>query len=675
MNTKIKLILLLIFFLFIRGTVYPKNNLTINIKVFSSDNGYSLTPDNISIVKKNDATSSFNYKIKDNNLSLSLKQGEYTLTVIKNGYSSCETYFILDKNDVSYNIFLDPLDKDPLLSPDRIKQFVNNQSTLLLGYVVDDLTGIPINSVVIKDLRTNLSVNTNTKGYFEFSLPSSCDIRSTADLYFEKPGYVAEVYNDFEITPATDFIFTIRLKNGNTKHINKKDDINNCTDCSNPETPFLLIPNSGFVIPVNIRVGRNCSGTNCSNVEIFSLQTYCRYVLPAEIYSCWGNLNGGMNSLQACAVAVRTYGVYYVYNPINPSLYDICDNTYCQYVGSVTSTNTNNAVNNTSSYILTSSNGVVRSEYSAENNNKGCGNGYTGTGSGWPCIYDPVCINAAPNGHGRGLCQWGTIRWATGTLVKTSSPCNIGVTHSYGTKTWQQILAHYYTVSPYNWNLTQGTTAVVNSSSALPSTSKPCSTFTVSYNITASNSARLMLGASIAPAGTTNWISDIPHDTKLTINQGTGNYNRLFTIPCSAAIGTYDLLTALWYDNNNNNQIDLGDFVVSTKLTPGALTITNQSIGINTISSKIPEEFLLKQNYPNPFNPITKIEFDIPENTFIKITIFDINGKEVQEVYNNMINAGSYEYIWDASLFPSGIYLCKMKTQNYNNTTKLVLIK
>ncbi|RPI17487.1 MAG: T9SS C-terminal target domain-containing protein [Ignavibacteriae bacterium] len=675
MNTKIKLEVLLIFLLFIGSSVYPQNNFNVHIKVFSSENGYPLTPDNLFIATKDNRDNSLSYKINSNTLSLSFRQGEYSLSIIKKGYSSCETYFILDKNDISYDIFLDPVDKDPLLSSNRIKQIVNDKSTLLLGYVVDKVTGNPLNSVVIKDVKTNLSAVTNSKGYFELFLPSACDIKCKADIRFEKPGYTTEEYNDFEITPGTDFIFTVRLRNGSTIHNNKKDDINNCTECTNPANPYSPFVNSGFVLPVNIRVGRNCTGTSCTYAEVFTVETYCKYVLPAEIYSCWGNLTGGMNSLQACAVAVRTYGVYYVYNPINPSLYDICDNTYCQYLGSVTSTNTNNAVNNTYRYILTNNNGVVRSEYSAENNNKGCGNGYSGTGSAWPCIYDPVCMNKTPNGHGRGLCQWGTVRWATGTFVTASSPCSMGASHTFGIKNWTEILTHYYSVSPFNWSITQGTTATVNSSSAVPSTANPCSTFTVTYNVTANNSAPLMLGASIAPTGTTNWISNPPHDIKLTINQGTGNYNRLFTIPCSAQPGTYDLLTALWYDNNNNNQIDGPDFVVSSKLTEGALVITNQSIGISTISNKIPEVYSLKQNYPNPFNPVTKIDFDIPENTLINITIYDVNGKEVQKVYNDHINAGSYEYIWDASVFPSGLYLCRIESENYNSTIKLVLIK
>lgn len=166
-------------------------------------------------------------------------------------------------------------------------------------------------------------------------------------------------------------------------------------------TENLVLPPIGAV---SIRVGRNCGGgaLNCTTVEIYSMQTYCKRVLPAEWFACWGSLPNGMNSLLAGAVAIRSYATWHVKNPLT-SNYDICDNTACQFFGSTTSSNSNVAVDQTIGYVLVNSNDAIpRAEYSAENNNKGCGNGYSGTGTSWPCIYDPVCLNMTPNGHGRG---------------------------------------------------------------------------------------------------------------------------------------------------------------------------------------------------------------------------------------------------------------------------------
>jgi stage II sporulation SpoD-like protein/type IX secretion system substrate protein len=663
-------------FTFLISLISYSSNL--NIKIFSGENGYSLAPQQISLT---DITGKSIQLI--NRQSAALPSGDYSLYVYSEGYQPSQTNFTINENDLNCNIYLDPVNKDPLLSSSRIKQTVKENYTLILGYITDINTGEPISSAIIKDEKSAVTTISNGRGYFEFFIPSSCEARTTADIIINKAGYILKEFRDFEISSKTDFIFTARL-NKNTETNNKTPlplagNENFCESC-NQNSPFTPPAYSGFVVPLNIRVGRNCTGTNCTTVEVYSLETYCKHVLPSEIYSCWGNLTGGMNSLQACAVAVRSYGVYFVYNPISAS-YDICDNTYCQYFGTVTSTNTNNAVDNTYRNILVNASGVVQSEYSAENNNKGCGNGYSGTGSAWPCIYDPVCLNNTPNGHGRGLCQWGTVRWATGTLVTVSSPCTLGAAHTYGTKTWAQILTHYYSVSPYNWSVFAGTTATINSSTCTPFSANPCSTITITSNVNATNAAIFMIGASIAPAGTTNWISDPPHDVKLSFSFGTGNYQRQFTVPCNVAPGYYDLLTAIWYDKNNNNLIDGADFVVHSKLTPNAINIS--PIGINIISTEIPKEFNLFQNYPNPFNPVTQIKFDVPaspnpskgEERLISIIIYDITGRLIETMVNQNLAPGKYSVDWNANNLPSGVYFYTIHAGNFNATRKLVLLK
>jgi len=632
----------------------------IELKFFSSETGYALSPGNISLTKVNDPAASVKVnKTPSNTFYSELVPGTYLINAFNTGYAGSQTYFTIGESDINYDIFLDPISVNPKLNPARIKTLLRTDAALLLGHAVDDRTGEPLANVKVTDGSSRTFAQTDEAGYFEFTLPADCDNRTFVDLAFDKSPYSIKKYEGFELTPNTDFIFTVMLKTENTYSVFTPV-AEECTDCTSP-VMFTDMAVTGFVLPMNIRVGKNCTGTN-----VYSLQTYCKYVLPAEIYACWGNITGGMNSLQACAVAVRTYGMYYVYNPINATLYDICDNTYCQYMGSVTSTNTSNAVDNTFGYILTNSSGVVRSEYSAENNNKGCGNGYSGTGSAWPCIYDPVCTGGTPNGHGRGLCQWGTVRWATGRLVTTGSPCSQGNAHSYGSKTWQQILQHYYTVSPNNW------------STAGPSNTGSCAQITINSNVTSSGTASLMIGASIAPTGTTNWISDGTGDVKKTFSQGTANYSRTFKIPCNAVNGVYDMYTALWYDKNNNNTIDGGDFVVNSKVTTAALTVSPN--GITIISSEIPKEFDLLPNYPNPFNPVTNIKFQIPSvgqrHAFdTKLIIYDISGREITTLVNEQLQPGSYSVVWDGTGYASGVYFYSLITNEFTETKRMVLIK
>lgn len=654
----------------------------LELKFFSSETGYSISPDKLLLTDANNPANSISIQNNSGNSYIAeLTRGSYFITAYRSGFASSQTNFTISNNEIRYDIFMDPLKSNVKLKTQRIRSLMKPDAALLLGYVVDDVTGDPINNVSLYNSSSQLT-QTDAEGYFQVYVPANCDTRTMLDLKFGKVPYNNELYNSFEITPNTDFIFTVRMKRGQSYTSAKYIPVSEkCSDCT-PQTMFPDMAVTGFVVPLNIRVGKNCTGTNCTYAQVYSLQTYCKYVLPAEIYSCWGNLTGGMNSLQACAVAVRSYGMYYVYNPINAGLYDICDNTYCQYMGTTLSTNTSNAVDNTFGYILTNSSGVVRSEYSAENNNKGCGNGYSGTGSSWPCISDPVCTGFSPNGHGRGLCQWGTVRWATGRVVSTSSPCVQGTAHSYGTKTWQQILAHYYNVSPQNWQVTQGTSAVINSSVSVPTATNPCSQVTINSSVTTIGTGSLMIGASIAPAGTENWISDPVNDIKRTFTQGTSNYSRVFKIPCNAAPDNYDLYTALWYDKNNNNTIDGSDFVVSTKITSAAITIS--PIGINIISTEIPEKFALEPNYPNPFNPVTKIKFVIPQHHLplqggdkegVLLIVYDLLGHEVTTLVNEQLKPGSYSVDWDGTDFASGVYFYSLITNEFTETKRMVLVK
>ena len=97
--------------------------------------------------------------------------------------------------------------------------------------------------------------------------------------------------------------------------------------------------------------------------------------------------------------------------------------------------------------------------------------------------------------------------------------------------------------------------------------------------------------------------------------------------------------------------------------------------GINNISSEIPENFSLLQNYPNPFNPVTMLKFQIPRNGFVKLTVFDMLGKEIETLVNEDLHAGTYEYEWNGINMPSGVYFYKLTAGNFTETRKMIMIK
>lgn len=91
--------------------------------------------------------------------------------------------------------------------------------------------------------------------------------------------------------------------------------------------------------------------------------------------------------------------------------------------------------------------------------------------------------------------------------------------------------------------------------------------------------------------------------------------------------------------------------------------------------SNTPLKFDLYQNYPNPFNPVTIIKYDIVKVQDVKVTIYDILGREVKTLVNEQQQPGSYTIKWDASNVSSGVYFYQLKSKDYINTKKMILLK
>ncbi len=91
--------------------------------------------------------------------------------------------------------------------------------------------------------------------------------------------------------------------------------------------------------------------------------------------------------------------------------------------------------------------------------------------------------------------------------------------------------------------------------------------------------------------------------------------------------------------------------------------------------NELPGDFSLLQNYPNPFNPDTKIKFSIPVKGNVKLKIYDVLGKEVAELVNTKLSGGTYEYSWNASGNPSGVYFYRLEAEGYSEVKKMLLVK
>lgn len=120
-------------------------------------------------------------------------------------------------------------------------------------------------------------------------------------------------------------------------------------------------------------------------------------------------------------------------------------------------------------------------------------------------------------------------------------------------------------------------------------------------------------------------------------------------------------------DNNTGWMAGSGGTIIKT--------ITGGVTNINIISNELPGSYELYQNYPNPFNPNSKIKFNIPENGFAKLAVYDITGKELVTLVNQSLSPGTYEVDFNGIELSSGIYFYTLKTSGFSDTKKMMLIK
>jgi hypothetical protein len=101
----------------------------------------------------------------------------------------------------------------------------------------------------------------------------------------------------------------------------------------------------------------------------------------------------------------------------------------------------------------------------------------------------------------------------------------------------------------------------------------------------------------------------------------------------------------------------------------------SELLAIQLISNQVPSRFSLSQNYPNPFNPSTNIIFQLPRANRVKLSVYDLVGREVEVLVNEELKAGEYEVDFNAANYPSGVYYYKLSAGDFNETKKMVLLK
>lgn len=155
----------------------------------------------------------------------------------------------------------------------------------------------------------------------------------------------------------------------------------------------------------------------------------------------------------------------------------------------------------------------------------------------------------------------------------------------------------------------------------------------------------------------------------IVINAGNINYINLRDVKINGVSADLTQVTQIGfqYDKNFNPNITDADFSIKNVMIYGTDDISG---------TENPVEYNLSQNYPNPFNPSTTIEVSIPKETKVMVKVYDILGREVAEILNEVMQpVNGYKVTFNASSLPAGLYFYTMTAGDYRQTRKMVLIK
>ena len=208
-----------------------------------------------------------------------------------------------------------------------------------------------------------------------------------------------------------------------------------------------------------------------------------------------------------------------------------------------------------------------------------------------------------------------------------------------------------------------------------------------------SNNSEIMIDASNVDNGsiTFSWdeSSDANNDLLMYLMSATSNEignHDVDTIATSFSVPYVDII-----EDMTDNNVTIATIEWTVHVTDGIDTVEADNApftvaidggyAMNTFSEAlIPEVFALHQNYPNPFNPITTLRYDLPENSYVNVTVYDMLGREIRTLVNTTQDAGFKSVLWNATNdygkpVSAGVYLYQIQAGEFVQTKKMVLLK
>lgn len=167
--------------------------------------------------------------------------------------------------------------------------------------------------------------------------------------------------------------------------------------------------------------------------------------------------------------------------------------------------------------------------------------------------------------------------------------------------------------------------------------------------------------------GIVNWLEGNIDSDPLFTNPENSDFNLQAGSPCIDAGTSFlvwqgDTLINLPDSAYNGNAIDMGAYE-----SPYGAGIVNEPI--------VPTQFTLDQNFPNPFNPVTTISYQLPELSFVNLSIYNVIGQLVETLVNKKVQIGYHNVTWNSKNVGSGVYFYRITADNYSATGKCLLIR
>ena len=124
-----------------------------------------------------------------------------------------------------------------------------------------------------------------------------------------------------------------------------------------------------------------------------------------------------------------------------------------------------------------------------------------------------------------------------------------------------------------------------------------------------------------------------------------------------------------------NADIAWAEIITSSSTKSTSNEISPQKAALESPDQSYKQANILHQNYPNPFNNSTWIEYDLAEDGYVTLEIFNSFGQKIETVLSQYMRSGNYKFIWDSRNYPSGIYYLTMKSGIFISSIKLSLLK